>query len=152
MGLIDSLMRRVFERDGNKHSLSAWPGVLAQSGAVVDNRFSSARPTDKNAAVGAHVIGIERWGQSRLRVFLGEPLVMDEYDGYRPPDDMTVTEMITLFRETRAETVHLAESLAKSSVPDTAVVPHNQAGDLTVRGWLAYLDGHSTRESSRLKN
>lgn len=29
-------------------------------------------------------------------------------------------------------------------------VPHNDMGALTLRGWLAYLNGHAIRESGRL--
>jgi len=36
-------------------------------------------------------------------------------------------------------------------VPATAAVPHNDLGDLSARGWLFYLDNHSTREASRVR-
>lgn len=152
MGLIDRIFRSLTERAAKKHTLGQWPGILAQSGAMVDNRFTSAKETASNVNTGAHVIGIERWGQSRLRVFLGDELVMDEYDGYRPPAEDGVAAMIPLFEETRAETIRLAEALAEADIPDTQSVPHNCMGGLTTRGWLAYLDSHATRESSRMKN
>jgi hypothetical protein len=30
-------------------------------------------------------------------------------------------------------------------------VRHNQFGDMTAAAWLAYLDGHATREAGRIR-
>jgi len=43
------------------------------------------------------VIGIERWGQRRLRMLLGEPPVSDEYDSYRPGEDLSMPALRDAF-------------------------------------------------------
>lgn len=150
MSFIGSIFRKFTERSGQKHTVSEWQSVLQKSGEVVNGRFQNSADTEKHHNIGRHIIGIERWGQSRLRVFLGGKLVMDEYDFYRPAVDLDMAALGTTFRETRRETVTLAAKIQEAAIDDTKTVPHNDMGDLTVRGWLAYLDTHASRESGRL--
>ncbi len=94
--------------------------------------------------------GLERWGQSRLRVALGEPLLMDEYDVYRPPRAAGWAELQDAFHSTRQQTVALAGQLDQA-VTNGVKVPHNQFGLLTVRSWLRYLDIHANMEAKKLR-
>ncbi len=98
-----------------------------------------------------HITGIERWGQSRLRAFLGAPLVRDEYDDYRPGKELDLDGQRSAFRETRDETIELVRQIAKANVPDSVTVAHNDFGPLSVRGWLRYLDAHASLESKKLR-
>jgi hypothetical protein len=98
-----------------------------------------------------HITGIERWGQRRLQILLGEPPIADEYDGYRPGTDLTLDEQRALFRETRTATLALIDQLQAAGVGDDATAPHNDFGPLTVRGWLRYLDMHANLESKKLR-
>ena len=144
----------VLERPGRKRTLNEWADALATAGAAID--VHAAVATDQSATGRAatclrHITGIELWGQSRLRVFLGAPLQMDEYDVYAPGVDLDVAALRAAFAATRDATVALAHQLATASVSDTQTVAHNRYGPLTVRGWLAYLDTHATREASRIK-
>jgi hypothetical protein len=150
MSMIGSIFRRFSERAGQKLTLAEWQTELVKSGEGVNGRFKASTDTSKHHSTGRHIIGIERWGQSRLRVFLGEKLVMDEYDDYRPAADLDMAALGAAFSETRQETVALAAKIEEASVSVTQTVAHNDMGDLTVRGWLAYLNGHASRESGRL--
>ena len=124
---------------------------MSQSGERVARQLAAAANTPTNREQAVHLIGIERWGQRRLRVLLGEPLVLDEYDGYRPANSKGLPALASAFRTARADTVALVGRLQSAGVAPTATVPHNGMGDLTVRGWLSYLEAHAARESSRVK-
>lgn len=150
MSIIGTLFRKFTERSGQKLTLAEWQTELVKSGEVINGRFQSSTDTDKHHNIGRHIIGIERWGQSRLRVFIGEKLVMEEYDGYQPAAELDMSNLSTLFAETRQETVALLTTLREANISETETVPHNDMGDLTVRGWVAYLNGHASRESGRL--
>jgi hypothetical protein len=144
----------MLENPGRKRTLPEWANALASSGAVIDARAATAGDSSaagKAAATLRHVTGIEAWGQSRLRVFLGASLQNDEYDAYAPDADLDVAALRAVFAATRDTTVALVQQLAQASIPDTQTVLHNSFGPLTVRGWLAYLDSHATREASRIK-
>lgn len=121
------------------------------AGARIRTRLSGKSHTEFNHRVLSHIIGIERWGQSRLRVFLGDPLVQDEYNGYRPARDLPWEELVGQFVSTRTETTALARSLDDASVaPDTKVL-HNQFGPLSARAWLHYLQTHASREIMQVR-
>ena len=66
-----------------------------------------------------HVIGLERWGQRRLRVALGDlAFERDEHHPYKPAADAAPEELIADLRETRAETVALARRVAEEGRAD----------------------------------
>lgn len=153
MGLKDSLMHAAsglfFERPGRGKNLDEWRAALIASGAAIDQRAAAAKDPVKASIVLRHISGIERWGQRRLRVFLGEPALTDECDGYRPGTDLTLDEQRAFFRETRDGTIALIDQLkAADSAPDT--VSHNDYGPLSMGGWLRYLDIHANLESKKI--
>jgi len=150
MGLIGSLLRFITERGARGHSYQSLGQRLATSGEEVADRTERMADTPKNRAQANHIIGIERWGQRRLRVALGEPLLHDEYDGYRVQGD-TVAALREAFRSTRAETLALVQQLEAAGLPPATTVPHNDMGETTLRGWLYYLTVHASRESRRLR-
>jgi hypothetical protein len=140
--------RVMFERPAGKRSVVEHAAELSKSGDEVRARIARKSGTPKNVARLRHVVGIERWGQARLRVFLGDPLVMDGHHGYKP----TSTDWDTLqaeFASARADTVALAARLTTTDLPRT--VPHNQFGPLTERGWLQYIRGHAQTESKLMR-
>ena len=51
------------------------------------------------------------------------------------------------FAETRSETLALARALRQAGVDPSTTVRHNDLGELTVAGWLAYLLQHPEQES-----
>ncbi len=138
------------ERPASKTTLVEQAAKLQMMGLALAARYAAAADTPANRERLRHITGIERWGQSRLRVALGEPLMMDEYDDYRPPADLSWPDLQAAFEETRQATVALIEQLHKAGAA-AVKTPHNQFGDLTVRGWLAYLNNHANLESKKIR-
>jgi hypothetical protein len=97
------------------------------------------------------VIGIERWGQQRLRVALGDaPFTPDAYGGYRPDVARGVEALVDELLATRAETVAIGRRLAAEGKAEM-VVAHNSIGPLSALGWLRYLRLHADLESRRVR-
>lgn len=150
-----SLIMRVFagmmfERPARKHDYADFARVLQEKGEAVESRIVDGDGGEKHHRVVTHIIGIEKWAQSRLRVALGEPYKQEEYDVYRPAKDKAWDELLPLFRSTRADSVALAERLAAKNVSKKVKVQHNQFGDFSVGAWLQYIAGHADFESKRI--
>lgn len=98
-----------------------------------------------------HVIAIERWGQNRLRVALGDlSFERDESRGYAPPEDEPVAQLVVRFDAVRAETVALGRRIASEDA-GAAKVEHNSLGPISARAWLRYLQMHADLEMKRAK-
>ena len=141
----------LLERPAQKLSLDEHAAQLESSGVRLAQRYAVATDTGANREHLRHVIGIERWGQRRLEVFLGAPLAMDEYDGYCPASDLGWAALQDEFKATREKTVALARELAAAKLDTSPTVPHNQYGKLTAYAWLHYLDTHANLESERIE-
>ena len=141
----------MFERPARKMSYDDYATALKKNGDAVANRIENGANADKAHSVATHFIGIEKWAQSRLRVALGEPFKADEYDAYRPAKELDYAELLPIFRETRAESIALAQQLAAQNVPTSTRVKHNQFGDFSTRAWLHYIMSHGDFESKRLE-
>lgn len=142
------LMRRpMAERHARGRDIAQLAEELDASGRSLEARFAEAPDTAGNREALAHWIGIERWGQRRLRVALGEPLVIDAYHGYRPDKEKGMAHLREAFAETRAGTLALIDELQAAGVDPATTIRHNDLGDLSVAGWLAYLLQHPEQES-----
>lgn len=141
----------IIERPAKNKSLEQWRDQLSKTGVKIEQRAAAVPDSAKARNVMRHITGIERWGQSRLRVFLGAPYVRDEYDTYRPDATLNLKEQIAAFHETRAETIELVRRLEAAGSALPAAVEHNDFGPLSARGWLAYLNSHASREITRIK-
>ena len=139
-----------FERLVRGQSLDQIADSMIASGQQLEVLFGATDDSDYNRRMISHIVGMERWGQRRLRAALGEPLVIDEYNGYRPPREATLPELQADFVATRPDTVALARDLGAAAV-GAVKLPHNQWGNLSVRGWLSYLDFHASSEAKKLK-
>lgn len=128
----------LFERPASKRDIDTLKQALIDSGKKVEARIDKMK--DNDIATLTHIIGIERWGQRRLRVALGEPFVEEEYDAYRP-EPASMESLKQCFVETRQETIQLADQLHDADL--NLRIKHNQFGDLSARGWLKYLDFHA---------
>ena len=151
MSLIGTILHFVISRSAARFSLDELQTRLKLSGKDVAERIEKAAETPTNHGLASHLIGIERWGQRRLRSALGEPLVKDEYDQDRPNSDIPLKTLSSLFSETRQQTVELIDELKKVPGVENKMIPHNDIGNLSVRGWLFYLDSHANRESQNIK-
>lgn len=147
--LVHALGRRMFERPAQRLALAEHAAALRDSGETTLRTLGAQRPTPRHLAKLRHVIGIERWGQRRLRVLLGEPFVAEGHRPYLPPEDRSWEALLEEFRETREETVRLADSLRDRT--SAGRVAHDQFGELSARGWLRYLKGHAEFETRRLR-
>lgn len=152
MGLKDRIYQwagqRFIERPASRMSVVDLAAALSASGDEVRGRLAKVGASPRNVARLRHIIGIERWGQRRLRTFLGEPPVTDGHHPYKP----TETEwgaLLTEFASARADTVALAAEL--TTADPRATVPHNQYGPFTARGWLRYLNGHARMEAKLMR-
>jgi hypothetical protein len=144
--LIGMGLRPFAERKGRRRSLEEAARNLEGSAAHLDAHLAGKPDTPANREAIAHCVGIERWGQRRMRVALGEALVLDAYHGYRPDPADGIEALRAAMAETRATTVALARELAATGVDPATTVRHNDLGDLTLAGWLAYLEQHAGRE------
>ncbi len=147
MTILGWILRRRSERRANKLSYPDLKQVLVQSQTLVEQRFATGRDSSMNLERARHIIGIERWGQSRLRTALGAPLVRDEYDGYRPDDLNTMAALTQAFMSTRDETLTIIDHLQAAGVPPTTKALHNELGEISLGAWVYYLNDHGLRES-----
>ena len=149
MSLVGRLLYFIFERNAKKVDLEQIGARLEESRGKRVARFVQAADTAENREKVGHLIGIERWGQARLISALGGPLSQGEYDTFRPPADLSLPALTEAFKQTRAETLALIPQLQRAGVADRTI-PHNEMGELSVKGWLVYFDSHGNREGMRL--
>lgn len=146
------LVARLLEGPAARLSFADLAQKLERGGLVLAGRAARAADTDANRAVLTHIIGIERWGQNRLRVALGQrPPLHDEHHPYKPGAGATLRELQDLLSQTRAQTTDLARQLHAAPPAEGTVVEHNGLGPLTARAWLRYLTQHADIESRRLR-
>ncbi|GAB4195946.1 MAG: hypothetical protein OHK0022_13030 [Roseiflexaceae bacterium] len=145
------IVDRMIERPSSKLTLAEQASMLQRGGDRIDRRLAAVADTPANRAVISHIIGIERWGQQRLLVLAGEPFARDEYDAYAFSPALPLSDLRGHFATTRRGTVALVNILALAGVSPSRTVPHNDFGDLTLRGWLRYLGVHAEIESRKLR-
>jgi hypothetical protein len=124
----------VMERPARKQGLKKLVQNLRDSGEAFQRDLERIEDKDTNRDQLRHIIAIERWGQRRLRVALGESFVKDENHAYKPSQETTWERLKEIMKATRDETLNLAGLLESADVKQT--VPHNQFGPLSVLAWL----------------
>ena len=144
--LIGSLM---IELPAKRQPIAELVRALETEGDRLNVRLQSINDSTNNVQQLRHIIGIERWGQRRLRVALGETPLADEYDAYQPAADTPWPALREEFAATRNQTIDLARQLAAQGA--TTLVRHNMFGPISIKGWLYYLKTHAKRESMRLR-
>jgi len=153
MSLFGKILRTLMvDRQAGQKSVAELKTDLASSKSTLVTQLAGAADTDNAQKKLAHVIGIERWAQSRLKVALGDQqLIMDEYDGYRPERGLNLAELAKEFASTRDETLAIADRLTALPNIETQMVEHNDMGDMRVRSWLQYIDMHGQLELRKVK-
>ena len=147
--LLGTVVSWITERNARNLSYDDLRSRMVASGEKVGQRFEQvAADTPANREAINHITGIERWGSRRIRVALGELLIIDEYDGYAPGSGLSKAALCETFRSTRADTLKLIDALQTAKVPLTQTVPHNELGNMSVRTWLLYLHDHCVREGT----
>jgi hypothetical protein len=147
--LTSVVMYFIMEKPAQRQGLAKLTRSLIDSGEALHRDLERIEDTDKNRDQLRHMIAIERWGQRRLRVALGEPLEQDDNHAYKPRGDIPWLTLKEMFTATRAETLALAEAFKQNDV--TRKVLHNQFGPVSVLGWLRYLESHARLEGKRLR-
>jgi hypothetical protein len=122
---------------------------LADGGEKLIGQLAKGKSPERAAKQARHILGIERWGQQRLRVALGDhPFERDSYHPYLPDAQLNLMGVLALLREARAETVKLGGRVAAEGKGRVAV-EHNSIGPLSADGWLRYLKVHADLEAKR---
>lgn len=142
--------RILVEWPGRRKGIQQLTRELEANGASEAEQIGQFEDTGENRAIVRHVICIERWGQRRIEVLFGEPLVMDESDEYLPPQDTPLAELLRIFKQTRARTLKLGRRMQEDESVQSAASPHNDFGPLSGAGWLFYLRYHSGKELANL--
>ncbi|KEF34185.1 DNA-binding protein [Deinococcus sp. RL] len=143
---------QALERPAARQSYAELAQGLERAGVALFQRAGRAADTQANRAVLTHIIGLERWGQERLRAALGErEFVRDEHHPYKPGAGVSLRELQELLSQTRSRTVDLARRLNASPPAEGLTVEHNGLGPLTPKGWLRYLTQHADLESRKLR-
>ena len=150
-GIRDWVIDLILERPVRNIPSAEMAKQLQSSGEQFMTKLAACPDTAQNRTRLSHLIGIERWGQQRLKVALGrETFVQDEYDGYRPAETLGWEELKEGFRETRRETVVLAVDVQAHDKQDQKVA-HNMFGEISTRAWLKYLMRHARLEGKGIK-
>lgn len=141
----------MIDRKAKKLTVNELVGMLRSNHQTLLEQVRAAPDNETNRRQLSHAIGIERWGQSRLRVALGDPLNMEEYNRYRPKREVAMEQLVEQFDTTRQETLAIAEELTavSTNIGDNQI-EHNMMGPMTVRSWLYYLDMHSNFELQKV--
>jgi hypothetical protein len=140
----------VFKGRAKNKTVDELAADLTATHEQIMQRVGELPDSQHNRRILSHIIGIERWGQRRLRVALGEPLIEDEYNGYRPAREVAMPALREQFAQTRQETIAIARQLSK--VSDSVTIPHNGYGAFSVKDWLHYLTLHASFESKKLRS
>lgn len=139
------------ENPAQKQSFAQLTARLEKTQNEIANRINAVKTQnlEKHRATLRHIIGIERWGTERLKVALGETFKPDGQKDYHPNPNSNFAALLEDFNNTRFETLRVAK-LVEQQNPN-AKVEHNGFGPLSVKGWLAYLNIHSSMESQKLR-
>lgn len=149
--LADIFTHFMLVRPSRNKSYTQLGADIAKEGQAIEARIAKASDSEKNRKQLSHLIGIERWAQSRVNVALGGPYIQDEYDEYRPNRDASWAELGEAFSATRQQSIELANQVESANVPATTTVKHNDFGEITMRSWLRYIAMHASFESKRIK-
>jgi hypothetical protein len=139
------------ENPAQKQSFAQLTLRLEQSQTLIANRTNAVKTQnlEKHRATMRHIIGIERWGTARLKVALGEAFKPDGQKDYHPDASQDLTALLEDFTSTRLETLRTAKLIEQQN-PSLKVL-HNNLGELSMKGWLQYLNIHAEIESRKLR-
>ena len=143
--------RFIFERSVRLLPIQKLVSQLEQSAKHIFTLLDMCSDTPGNRLHLRHIIGIERWGQRRLRVALGEPFLNEEYDHYRPSNERSWEELKDDWVAAREATLSLSKELIQANIAPDFKVIHNRYGPLSIKGWLRYIDVHASSEGKHIK-
>lgn len=144
-------LRKVVQEPAHRKRYAELADELYVSGERVRLRLERARGTAEQARVLRHIVGIERWGQRRLRAAFGESLDANGHHAFKPPQGLSWAELKEAFLSARTGTVALARELSEHPPEGDFTVTHDEHGPLSARAWLRYLQLHAEFESRRVR-
>ena len=151
MNPIGMIFRLYFTWQSRNKSLNELISQSEASGKTIWDDLKDKSDTPANREKLRHIIGIERWGQRRLKTLLGEPPLTDEYNGYQPAESLDFKALRAEFKSTRAETAKLLRTLQKKGLAKTGQAYHNSMGEIPITVWAGYLTMHANMEYKRIK-
>ena len=131
-----------------------WSGMdrlikrLEDSGQSLEKHLAKVSGRAANREILVHMLRIERSGQRRLCVALGEPLCED-LDDTRPLAQNWPL-LVEAYKRARKETISLCKSIRMARIDPKTRIPHQQYGDISLLGWLYYLHLYAAVESMRI--
>ena len=150
MNPIGMIFRLYFTWQSRNKSLNELISQSEASGKTIWDDLKDKSDTPANREKLRHIIGIERWGQRRLKTLLGEPPLTDEYNGYQPAESLDFKALRAEFKSTRAETAKLLRTLQKKGLAKTGQAYHNSMGEIPITVWAGYLTMHANMEYKRI--
>ena len=148
----NAVVNRVLEAPAGRSSYQELQTALERAAVALAARADRAADTPGNRDLLMHIIGIERWGQERLKVALGQKTyVEDTHHPYRPEGGRSLPDLREDLSRTRSGTVDLVRQLHRSPPEDALTVNHNALGPLTAKAWVRYLTQHADLESRKLR-
>ena len=140
----------IFERKIRGKSYMDYRRLFGESSTVIQDLIDRAEDDAKSRWELLHVIGMERWMQSRMKVALGAPFIQEEYDGYRPPEDTPWADLKQTFIEVREASCDLCTEFDAKNVDAAQKIKHNQAGPMSVKAWMEYVLRHGNGHAKRM--
>lgn len=140
----------IYERKVQGKSYKDYRRLFGESSRFIQSLIDRAEDNAKSRWQLLHIIGMERWMQSRLKVALGAPFIQEEYDGYRPPEDTPWSDLKQTFVEVREASCDLCTEFDAKNVDAAQKIVHNSLGELSVKTWMEYLLGHGNRHAKRM--
>lgn len=151
MNPISMLFKLYFTWQVRNKSLNELISAAEAGGKTIMDNLKDKPDTPANRKQMRHIIGIERWGQRRLKTLLGEPPLTDEYDGYQPAESLDFNALKAEFKSTRAETAKILRTIQKKGLAKTGKALHNGMGEIPITIWAGYLTMHANFEHKRIK-
>ncbi|MEM9950432.1 MAG: hypothetical protein AAF846_02435 [Chloroflexota bacterium] len=141
-----------FERWAKRNSYQHIKTQIETEAKIIHTSIQSATQNKVNHQTTTHIIGMERWIQSRIKVALGSPYIQEEYDNYRPPQNASWEQLEQEFIATRELSCELCDQLIAENIDKSLKVNHNQFGNITIGAWLEYLNFHSKTHAKSIKS
>jgi hypothetical protein len=140
----------LLERKIQGKSYKGYSQLFEESCRLIQSLIDRAEDNSKNRWELLHIIGMERWMQSRMRVALGAPFIQEEYDSYRPPEDTPWQDLKRTFFDVREASCDLCIEFEAKNVDPAQKIVHNSVGEMSVKAWMEYVLSHSNRHAKRM--
>lgn len=133
---------------------AVWSGMdrlinrLEVSGHSLEKHLDKVSGQAANREILVQMLRIERSGQRRLCVALGEPLRDDLEDTRALAHNWP--QLVDAFKRARKETVSLCKSIRMARIDPKTRIPHPHYGEISLLGWVYYLHLHAAVGSLRI--